>query len=245
MVVTGSVFPIGDGSVGKTAVSKAMALYAGDKSDLDCVHELKKTVNMEFEFVSCKCPLSDEVILAQMYVPPGQKVDDQGGEIGTFDRIVDTYKFMPNMQNISTILLVYKVNEFKTFASLEGWLETALMNDLLSEFTSVILVGTHLDIGFLEIGPDQLYQSLDFVRRKINDRLPSWRGHISQTVVSNINGRGIPELKEMIIETICIAAHIRSTSRSELSETCAECMKEKMNVNNGPALAPTEGSSVS
>jgi hypothetical protein len=245
MVVTGSVFPIGDGGVGKTSVAMALAAYSGEKDDLEFVYSLQKTVNMEFEFVRCNCPLSDEVIMAQMYVPPGQKVDDQGGEIGTFDKIVDTFKFMPNMQNISTVLLVYKLNDFKTFASLEAWLETALINDLLREFTGVILVGTHLDIGFLEVAPEQLNHALDFTRRMINDHLPTWRGHISHTVVSNINGRGIPELRTMIVESICIANTIRCTFRGELSATCKECMKEKVGTSEEAAPTPAEGSSTS
>ena len=65
MTVTGSIFPMGDGGVGKTALSRAMAEFTDGTTRIECIDGLKKTVNMEFEFVNCKCTTSDEAILLQ------------------------------------------------------------------------------------------------------------------------------------------------------------------------------------
>ena len=105
-----------------------MEEYITGETKVECVDGLKKTVNMEFNFVKCECAASDEAILLQMYVPPGQRSLDQAEELGTFEKVMDTYSFMPNMQNISVVLLVYKLSEFRTLAALESWLEIAIMN---------------------------------------------------------------------------------------------------------------------
>ena len=227
MTVTGSIFPIGDGGVGKTALSKVMAEHKETATKVECIDGLKKTVNMEFEFVSCKCPTSDEAILLQMYVPPGQRNIDQAEELGTFEKVMDTYSFMPNMQNISVVLLVYKLSEFRTLAVLESWLETALMNDLIKPFTSVVLIGTHLDIVPFDVKPEQVKDATDFIRLKIEERISNWRGCVEQTYVSNITGTGIPELRKELTELVCMAQHLRTGKKPDCKDACAMCMERK------------------
>jgi GTPase SAR1 family protein len=227
MTVTGSVFPIGDGGVGKTALSKAMSEYRGASTKIDCVDGLKKTVNMEFEFVNCKCGASDEAILLQMYVPPGQRSVDQAEELGTFEKIMETYSFMPNMQNISVVLLVYKLSEFRTLAVLESWLETALMEGLVKSFTSVVLVGTHLDITPFDVKPEQVQQAVSFVRSKIEETIADYRGCVEQTYVSNVTGTGIPELRNELAELLCMAQHLRQGTKPNCEDACAMCMDRR------------------
>jgi len=227
MTITGSIFPIGDGGVGKTALSKVMAEHVDTNTKIECLDGLKKTVNMEFEFVNCECPTSDEVILLQMYVPPGQRSNDQAEDIGTFEKIMDTYSFMPNMQNISVILLVYKLSEFRTLAVLESWLETALMSGIVRDFTSIVLIGTHLDITPFDVKPEQVQQAVDFVRTKVEDNISNWRGCVEQTYVSNVTGTGIPELKRELSELVCMAQHLRKGTRSDSEDACALCIGRK------------------
>ncbi|MFX1561221.1 MAG: GTPase domain-containing protein [Promethearchaeota archaeon] len=227
MTVTGSVFPIGDGGVGKTALSKAMSEYKGTSSKVECIDGLKKTVNMEFEFVNCKCTTSDEAILLQMYVPPGQRSVDQAEELGTFEKVMETYSFMPNMQNISVILLVYKLSEFRTLAVLETWLETALMEGLIKPFTNAVLVGTHLDITPFDVKPEQVQQAVDFVRSKIEENIADYRGCIEQTYVSNVTGTGIPELRNELAELVCMAQHLRHGTQPDCEDACTLCMDRR------------------
>ncbi len=227
MTISGSVFPIGDGGVGKTALSKVMAEHLETSTKVECIDGLKKTVNMEFEFVNCNCPTSDEAILLQMYVPPGQRSTDQAEELGTFEKVMDTFSFMPNMQNISVVLLVYKLSEFRTLAVLENWLETAIMNNLINDFTSVVLVGTHLDITPFDVKPEQVVQATDFVRSKIEESISNWRGCVEQTYVSNVTGTGIPELKKELAELVCMAQHLRKGTKPDCNDACAMCHERK------------------
>jgi GTPase SAR1 family protein len=227
MTVTGSVFPIGDGGVGKTALSRAMAEFKETSTKMECLDGLKKTVNMEFEFVSCTCPATDEVILLQMYVPPGQRSKERTAELGTFEKIMDTYSFMPNMQNISVVLLVYKLSEFRTLAVLESWLDTTLMNGLIKNFTSVILVGTHLDITPFDVKPEQVVQAAQFVRSRIEDSISSWRGSVEQTYVSNVTGTGIRDLRKVISELVCMAQHLKSGAKTNSKDACAMCLDSR------------------
>jgi GTPase SAR1 family protein len=227
MTITGSVFPIGDGGVGKTSLSKVMAKHKNSSTKVDCIDGLKKTVNMEFDFVKCECETSDEAILIQMYVPPGQRNIDQAEELGTFEKVLDTYSFMPNMQNISVLLLVYKLSEFRTLAVLESWLETAIMNSLIKPFTSVVLIGTHLDISPFDVKPAQVMQAVEFVRSKIEESVQNWRGCVEQTYISNTTGTGIPELRKELGELVCMAQHLRHGTIANCDDACAMCMDRK------------------
>jgi GTPase SAR1 family protein len=227
MAITGSVFPIGDGGVGKTALSKAMEEYTIGETKVECVDGVKKTVNMEFNFVKCECSASDEAILLQMYVPPGQRSIDQAEELGTFEKVMDTYSFMPNMQNISVVLLVYKLSEFRTLAALEGWLEMALMNGLVKPFTSIALIGTHLDIVPFDVKPEQVEQAVEFVRLKVEENIANWRGCVEQTYVSNLTGTGIADLRNEIAELVCMAQHLRHKTQPNIDYACVECMNRR------------------
>jgi len=227
MPATGSVFPIGDGGVGKTALAKAMVAHTNEAIKLECVDGIKKTVNMEFEFVSTTCAGADEAICIQMYVPPGQRSVDQAEQIGTFEKIMDTYSFMPNMQSISVILLTYKLSEFRTLTALESWLMTAMMHGLIKPYTSVLLVGTHLDITPFDVKPEQVQQALDFVRSKVEENISNYRGCIEQTYVSNVTGTGISELKRDLAELICMAQHIKSGTKPNCDDACAMCMDRR------------------
>jgi len=227
MPVTGSVFPIGDGGVGKTALARAMAEHTEDSIKIECLDGIKKTVNMEFEFVSTTCEAADEAICIQMYVPPGQRGIDQKSDLGTFEKVMDTYSFMPNMQNISVVLLTYKLSEFRTLAALESWLMTAMMHGLIKSHTSVILVGTHLDITPFDVKPEQVKQAVDFVRSKIEENIDNYQGVVDQTYVSNVTGTGIIQLKKELAELVCMAQHLRTGTKPNCEDVCAMCMGKR------------------
>ena len=227
MPVTGSVFPIGDGGVGKTALARAMAEHTEDSTKIECLDGIKKTVNMEFEFVTTTCKAADEAICIQMYVPPGQRSIDQSSDLGTFEKVMDTYSFMPNMQNISVVLLTYKLSEFRTLAALESWLMTAMMHGLIKSHTSVILVGTHLDITPFDVKPEQVKQAVDFVRSKIEENIDNYQGVVDQTYVSNVTGTGIIQLKKELAELVCMAQHLRTGTKPNCEDACAMCMDKR------------------
>lgn len=227
MPTTGSVFPIGDGGVGKTALSRSLAEHTEDTTKFECIDGIKKTVNMEFEFVTTTCKTADEAICIQMYVPPGQRSIDQAEELGTFEKVIDTYSFMPNMQNIAVILLTYKLSEFRTLAALESWLMTAMMHGLVKDHTSLVLVGTHLDITPFDVKPEQVQQAVEFVRSKIEETIPNYRGCVEQTYVSNVTGTGIKELKQDLAELVCMAQHLRHGIKPDCEDACAGCLDKR------------------
>jgi hypothetical protein len=136
---------------------------------------------------------------------------------------------MPNMQNISVLLFVYKISEFRTLAVLETWLETAIMNGLIKPFTSVVLVGAHLDITPFDIKPEQVKQAADFGRSKVEESIQNWRGCVEQTYVSNVTGTGIVELKTELAELVCMAQHLRSGTKPNYEDACAMCIDRKCN----------------
>ncbi len=227
MTVTGSVFPMGNGGTGKTAIARALSRFADCEEFVECTAEIKKTVNMEFEFSSCHCKEGDEIISMQLYVPPGQQENEQGGKIGTFDQVLETFSFMPNMQKIAAMLLVYKVNDFQTFADLQQWIEVGLMKGLLKPYTSVILVGTHLDMKHLEVRPQQVKQGMEFVENCIRQNVNTWCGSVDHTVVSNTTGIGICDLRQMLGEMICLANSIRKSTGEPLAGTCSDCIEKR------------------
>lgn len=227
MPVTGSVFPIGDGGVGKTALARAMVEFKDAATKVACIDEIKKTKNMEFEFVTTICENANEVVCIQMYVPPGQRRIDQAVNVGTFEKIMETYSFMPNMQNISVILLTYKLNEFRTLAALESWLITAMMHGLIKSYTSVVLVGTHLDITPFDVKPEQVQQAVEFVKSKVTENIDDYKGCVEQTFVSNLTGTGILQLKRDLAELVCRAQHLRTGTRPNCIDECAACMDRR------------------
>jgi GTPase SAR1 family protein len=235
VTVTGSIFPIGNGGAGKTALALALSRIRDTGDFVDCTSEIKKTVNMEFEFSSCHCEEGDEVISMQLYVPPGQQENDQGGKLGTFDQVLETFSFMPNMQKISVILLVYKVNDFQTFADLQQWIEVAVLKKLIRPYTSFVLIGTHLDMKHLEVRPEQIKQGLKFVEDTVRTQVDTWQGHIDHTVVSNTTGVGLIELRRTLGEMICLANAIRKSSGEALVGACSDCLEKRM-ASNGATV---------
>jgi hypothetical protein len=144
---------------------------------------------------------------------------------------------MPNMQNISVVLLVYNLSEFRTLAALENWLEIAIMNGFIKPFTSVVLIGTHLDIVPFDVRPEQVQQAVEFVRTKIEGSISNWRGCIDQTYVSNLTGTGINELKRDLAELVCMAQHLRHGTKPDCDDACAMCMDRRCK-----ELVPTSAS---
>jgi hypothetical protein len=224
MVVTGSAFPIGDGGVGKTALARAFSFYTDCEKDIICSQNTKKTVNMEFEFVKTQCEHKEEAVMIQLYVPPGQRMEEQESELGTFEKILDTYEFMPNMQKIAVLLLVFKINEFSTFAVLEKWLDTVLLRGLVKDYTSIMLVGTHMDVVDREVEEYQIIDALNFTRERVLGNTEHWKGNISYALVSNTTGQGICDLKRKVATMVCLANIIRQNSNPlEPLQPCPGC----------------------
>ena len=74
--VTGYVMLVGNGAVGKTTVSRVLSLTnRGEKPDKDILNGIRKTKNLEYEFLTTEQKIGDRRIKAtlQFLVPPGQK----------------------------------------------------------------------------------------------------------------------------------------------------------------------------
>ncbi len=136
--VTGFVFPVGNGAVGKSSLATALELLP------NLSPEPKKSTNLEFGYVLDRLEVRGQPyqVMQQYLVPPGQKEKEgiSGGR--SFEEVIKTYRFL--FKQIDVILLTYKLIEVETFNDLEYWVEQAL--ELSNPSTQYILVGTHLDM---------------------------------------------------------------------------------------------------
>ena len=75
--VTGKVLPVGNGAVGKTSLAKMLLAYTPGKTDyLDTIQAIRRTNNLEFEFMVSKIDQGNTQfsVVSQLLIPPGQKV---------------------------------------------------------------------------------------------------------------------------------------------------------------------------
>jgi hypothetical protein len=101
------------------------------------------------------------------------------------------------------------------------------INDLIKPFTSVMLVGTHLDIVPFDVKPEQVKQASEFFRSKVQENLQNWRGCVEQTYISDVTGTGIPELRNELAELVCMAQLLRQGTKPDCEDACAMCMDRK------------------
>jgi hypothetical protein len=201
--VTGFILPVGNGAVGKSSLPAALDITKNQTTTTG------KTVNLEFGFVLDKLVLRNQEyhVMQQYLVPPGQKESEgiSGGR--SFEKVIETYRFM--IKQIDVVLLSYKLVEVDSFNDLEYWVNQAL--ELSNPSTQFILVGTHLDMdNSREVTPEMITNGSEFVRSCILAKYPDWNGKVPALEVSTINMQNITLLRNTISVGIIHARHLLS-----------------------------------
>ncbi len=195
--ITGFVVPLGDGAVGKTSMALTMKSDHINPEWQDDIQKIKKTKNLEFEFINDKIQNKDKTIkiLQQFLIPPGQR-NTEGREVGrTFEEILEIYRFI--LKKVDVIILTYKLIESDSFFDLEYWLEESI--ELIQSRTQIILAGTHLDRRESRDIPDnQITNGIGYITDLVKTHKSDWQGEVSSINISNVDGTNLQALKRLI-----------------------------------------------
>jgi len=218
IICTGGVVFIGDGAVGKTHTALNLASYKkGSFYTADCTN-LSKSVNLEFDYFILYSNIEKYkvTISSQLFILPGQKGRAEVGQGLAFEDAVDMYFNVRSINDIITLILTYNLADVRTFQNLEYWLNRAIAHELVSDFTSIILLGTHLDYAVSSyVSDNMIADGEDFVRQRIDDKLGIEIGsdRISSVKISNLHRTRIDELQESVSKAFFRAFEIEKIIR--------------------------------
>lgn len=196
---TGSIIPLGDGLTGKTVLTRLLVsddLEADERKQI--LADSMKSLNIEMEYRNVKVDLEGDVVSTtlQYYVFPGQR--QKISEFApTFNEILQIFDFLPALQRIEVLLLVFDVSRLESLKSLEAWLQVALNKGWLSDNSLIVLVSHKADLQL----PDENFvsQILTGIKMMIksNGSQRASENAISITT-SALTNQGIGELKTII-----------------------------------------------
>ncbi len=192
--VTGYVMLVGNGAVGKTTVSKVLALTNnGDKPNEEILSGIRKTNNLEYEFINTQQQIGNKEysVTLQFLVPPGQKKGDGGPAGRSFEEVIDIFR--PTIHSLDVVLFTYDMTSMASFHDLVYWIDG--VGDLLNDASHFILLGTHLDRGDdLEITRGDIEEGLEYLAGEMRAMHPSWKGNFARLEVSNLTGENLDSL---------------------------------------------------
>ncbi len=203
IICTGGVVFIGDGAVGKTHTALNLASYnKGSFHTADCTN-LSKSVNLEFDYFILYSNIEKYkvTISSQLFIMPGQKGRAEAGEGLAFEDAVDMYFNVRSINDIMALMLTYNLADVRTFQNLEYWLNRAIDHELISDYTSIILLGTHLDhVISSDVSDDMIAEGETFVKQRIDEKLGMEMGpeRISSVKISNLHRTGIDDLQDSV-----------------------------------------------
>ncbi len=206
-IKTGAIVPLGDGSVGKSAIIKMLFARMENRELYDCdvekiLSDTKKSTNIEMEFITDYTIIAGERIKVslQMYVFPGQ-VQKESTRTVTFQEILSIFEFMPALRNVRVLLLVYDTTRFYTLQSLESWLKVAIDNNWVNDKSLVMLVANKCDIA----RPKEEYteQLVNGIHSILHDRnIDIGRDRIFPVNASCLTLEGINTIHKKIVDHI-------------------------------------------
>ena len=192
--ITGYVMLVGNGAVGKTTVSKVLALTNnGEKPTEEVLNGIRKTNNLEYEFINTQQQIGDKEysVTLQFLVPPGQKKGDGGPAGRSFEEVIDIFR--PTIHRLDVVLFTYDMTSMASFHDLVYWIDG--VGDLLNDASHFILLGTHLDRGDdLEITRGDIDEGLEYLAGEMRAMRPSWKGKFARLEVSNLTGENLDSL---------------------------------------------------
>jgi GTPase SAR1 family protein len=192
--VTGYVMLVGNGAVGKTTVSRVLSLTnRGEKPDKEILNGIRKTKNLEYEFLTTEQKIGDRRIKAtlQFLVPPGQKKSEGDPNGRSFEKVIDIFR--PTIHRLDVVLFTYDMTSMASFHDLVYWIDG--VGDLLNEASHFILLGTHLDkVDQLEVTRKDIDDGLVYLASEMRAMLPGWKGNFARLEVSNLTGENLESL---------------------------------------------------
>lgn len=201
MRATGFVLPVGNGGVGKTSLARVLLEFSRDQDRYEALIETKVTKNLEFEFVPIPWEENGKHfrVMAQILVPPGQKIMKKKQQGRSYEQVIDIYRF--HIRRVDVVLLVYSILQEDSWRDIHYWVKE--VSDLVHDHTQYILLGTHLD------SVEQrtvIWEDIARERRELMTLLrevePSWEGSCELLEVSNRTGQNIDRLRELLAEGI-------------------------------------------
>ena len=202
---TGGVVFIGDGHTGKTHSALNLSSYReGAFIDAQC-KSLSKSINLEFEYFIAHSNIEKFkiTISSQLFIMPGQKGRAEKGTGLAFEDALDLFFDIRSIDEIIVLVLTYSLIDISTFQNLEFWLNQAIEQELIQDYTSIILLGTHLDAEHFRLVTDyNIEQGKKFIEQYVEDKIgirisPE---RIISVKISNLTQEGIREFQEAISE---------------------------------------------
>ena len=207
---TGYIMPVGNGSVGKTTVSKVLEMISrGRVIDNEALKKIRKTNNLEFIYVSTRQIFAGQQysVTLQFLIPPGQK-EVEGDSTGRcFEDVISIYRTL--IRRLDVVLFTYDLANHDSFHDLAYWVDgvTKLMNDS----THFILLGTHLDqAAYSEISKEEIRVGLEYLRKEFLITRPTWRGKCAPIEISCLSRTNLELLLRYLAGSIISANQIRA-----------------------------------
>ncbi|TET27997.1 MAG: hypothetical protein E3J70_10740 [Candidatus Heimdallarchaeota archaeon] len=203
IICTGGVVFIGDGNTGKTHTAMSITEFRG-KSFLNLSDaSLKKSVNLEWDYFIFQSNIEEYLLRtsSQIFIMPGQKGRAGIGDGLAFEDAADLYFHVAPIKVVLSLILTFDLTDIKTFLELEYWLGRAIERDMVQPYTSIIILGTHLDDSEnIMVSDENIAIAKSFVKNFILDKrgLDINLEDIHTLKVSNITEEGIAELKSAI-----------------------------------------------
>ncbi len=203
IICTGGVVFIGDGNTGKTHTAMSITEFRGKSFFNLSDATLKKSVNLEWDYFIFQSNIEEYLIRtsSQIFIMPGQKGRARSGEGLAFEDAADLYFHVAPIKVVLALILTFDLTDIKTFLELEYWLGRAIERDMVQPYTSIIILGTHLDHEEeLMVSVENMEIAKSFVRDFISEKIglildPE---DIHTIRVSNLTGEGIIDLKNAI-----------------------------------------------
>ena len=202
---TGSIIPLGDGLTGKTVLTRLLVneeLTDDDRKQV--LADSMKSLNIEMEYRNVKVETNEGIISTtlQYYVFPGQR--QKISELApTFNEILQIFDFLPALQRIEVLLLVYDTSRLESLKSLESWLQVALNKGWLSDNSLVVLVSHKSDLQ----QPDDsfVHQILNGIKMMIKSNGNQVASEKAMTITTSaLTNQGIDDLKSIIHNWVAI-----------------------------------------
>lgn len=203
IICTGGVVFVGDGNTGKTHTAMSITEFKGKSFFNLSDASLKKSVNLEWDYFIFQSNIEEYLLRtsSQIFIMPGQKGRADSGDGLAFEDAADLYFHVAPIKVVLSLILTFDLTDIKTFLELEYWLDRAIERDMVQPYTSIIILGTHLDdTENIMVSDENIAIAKSFVEKFIMDKrgLDITLKDIHTIKVSNITGEGITELKTAI-----------------------------------------------
>jgi hypothetical protein len=192
--VTGNVLVVGNASVGKTTIPKALDLVnRGGVPDAELINSARKTNTLEYEYLTTQQRLAgaDYAVTLQFLIPPGLKREKGDLSGRSFEDVIEIFK--PTIRRLEVVVFAYDLTSIESLHDLDYWING--VGELLNDFTHFILLGTHSDMtGKIEVTGQDIEGGLENLVTEIQSMRPGWKGNFAHLEVSNLTGENLDTL---------------------------------------------------